>query len=88
MSDFDVIFMNIQFIGGSSYAEEENRIGFALAALLFLAGTIDLYFVISKFPVTIAVDAASGSVPRDERYSGPQIQKIRLLNEGPFLEIY
>ncbi len=37
---------------------------------------------------TVAVDAKDGSVQYTDSYNGPRIKKIRLLEEGNFLEIY
>ena len=37
---------------------------------------------------TIKAADGNGTMPHDETYDGPQIVKIRLLEEGDFLEIY
>lgn len=58
------------------------------AALLAAAVGVGAYLWANRGPEVIAVDSADGSVPLDARYDGPQIVKIRLLTEEPFLEIY
>ena len=41
-----------------------------------------------KGPKTISVDPATGAVPLDDAFNGPQITRIRMLREAPYLEIY
>ncbi len=58
------------------------------AAVLTAAVIIGAYLWANRGPEIIAVDSTDGSVPLDTDYDGPQIIKIRLLTEEPFLEIY
>ncbi len=70
---------------------KKKRVLFAVLAVLLTAvvcAGVYLRLSTPKGPETIAVDAATGEAPLDGDYDGPQIVKIRLLREAPYLEIY
>ena len=67
----------------------KKRRGFLTAAVLALTCVFGMTaFAAGEGEPAINVNSKNGTVEKDAAFDGPQITKIRVLNEGNFLEIY